>query len=58
MSKQEVVEVYYGKHHKYEIIKTSGIIASSSYALYRDGKYFKGSYDSLADAVDAAKQAG
>jgi len=59
MSKSEVVEVIYGKHHKYEIVKNSGTFSSEpTYSIFRDGKYYKGSYDSLAAAVDAARNEG
>ena len=58
MSKQVVVEVIHGKYYKYEIVKSSSLLSSPSFSIYRDGKHFKGSYDSLAAAVDAAKRAG
>lgn len=58
MSKSEVVEVVYGKHHKYEIVKSSGTFSSPTYSIHRDGKYYRGSFDSLAKAVEAARQEG
>jgi hypothetical protein len=58
MSKKEVVEIVYGKRHKYEIMKSGGIIASTSFSIHRDGAFWKGSYDSLARAVQVAKDAG
>ncbi len=57
MSKGEVVETIYGKHHKYEVTKdTSGFMGG--YNIYRDDQYFKGTYDSLAKAVEVAKDSG
>lgn len=56
---RNVVETIYGKHSKYEIIKSDGgLLGSTSFAIYRDGSHFKGSYKSLEDAVEAAKKAG
>ncbi len=56
---KDVVEVIYGKVHKYEIVKKAGgLLASTSFSIYRDGKYFGGSYASLKSAVDAVKKAG
>lgn len=58
MSK-EVVETIYGKRHKFEVVKSpGGILSSTSFSIYRDGSYFKGSYNSLADAVAAAEREG
>lgn len=58
MSK-EVVETIYGKRNKFEIVKTSGgILSSTSFSIYRDGSYFKGSFNSLAEAVAAAEREG
>lgn len=54
-----VIETIYGKRHKYEIRKSDGgFLSSGTFNIYRDGQYWKGSYDSLAKAVDVAKQAG
>ncbi len=56
MSK-EIVETIYGKYHKYEIVKSAGgLFSSTSFSINRDGKHFKGTYSSLADAVKAAKR--
>jgi len=52
------IETIYGKRHRYEIMKSDGgFLSSSSFSIYRDGQYWKGSYDSLAKAVAAAKAA-
>ncbi len=58
MSDKVVVEVVYGKYHKFEVVKTSGLFSGPSFSIYRDGKYYKGTYDSLAKAVEAAKREG
>lgn len=58
MSNREVVEVIYGKYHDYELVAITSLDASPSFSIYRDGKYFKGSYDSLAAAVEAARREG
>jgi hypothetical protein len=53
---RQVVETVYGKHHKFEIVKVpGGLLSNTTFSIYRDGKYFKGSYSSLAAAVEAAK---
>lgn len=54
-----VVETIYGKHSKYEIYELpGGLLSSTSYMVYRNGSFFKGSYSSLRAAVEAARQAG
>ncbi|MBV5273972.1 MAG: hypothetical protein JZU52_10115 [Lamprocystis purpurea] len=59
MSEHEVVETIYGKYSKYEIVKESGgVFGSPKFYIRKDGKPFKGSYSSLAAAVDAAKREG
>lgn len=59
MSGKEVVETVYGKRHKYEIVKSpGGLLSNTSFSIHRDGSYWKGSYDSLARAVEVARDAG
>lgn len=58
MANKKVVETIYGKHHKFEVFQESSIIGSTKYYVYRDGKYHRGSFSSLSDAVDAAKREG
>ena len=59
MAEKDVVETIYGKIHKYEIVKSpAGLLTSTSFSIHRDGSYWKGSYSSLARAVEAAKDAG
>lgn len=54
-----VVETIDGKYHKFEIVKDSGgVFGSVKFYIRKDGKPFKGSYSSLADAVQAAKDEG
>ena len=58
MSDKNVIETIYGKYHKFEIVKDSGgVFSSVSFYIHRDGKRFKGSYSSLAAAVQAAIEA-
>ena len=58
MAKGGVKEVIYGKHAKYEVRESSGLTFNRTYVIYKDGKYWKGSYDSLARAVEVARDAG
>lgn len=55
----EIMETIYGKYHKFEVVKSpGGVLSSTSFNIHRDGKYYKGSYKSLADTVDAVKREG
>ncbi len=57
--KLDVVETIYGKHYKFEVVRVpGGFLSSMSFDIYRDGKRIKWGYDSLADAVAAAKKEG
>lgn len=58
MNDKTVVETIIGKHHKYEIMKESHVIGSTKYYVYKDGKPYRGSFSSLRDAVEAAKNEG
>lgn len=59
MAEKNVMETIYGKYHKFEIVKDpGGVFGSIKFYIYKDGKYFKGSYSSLADAVQAARDEG
>jgi hypothetical protein len=56
MSDRKVVDVVYGKTHKYEIIKSEGgFLSGSSFYVYRDGKHLA-SYSSLRNAVERAQK--
>lgn len=59
MAQGDVKEVIYGKNHKYEIREgSSDMMFSRTYVIYRDGKYWRGTFDSLSRAVEVAKYAG
>lgn len=58
MSDKTVVETFHGKHHKYEVMKETSLLGSPKYYIYKDGKYHRGSFSSLRDAVEAAKREG
>jgi hypothetical protein len=55
MANKEVVETVFGKYSKYEIVKETSIIGSPKFHIHKDGKYHRGSFSSLKDAVEAAK---
>jgi hypothetical protein len=57
MAEKKIVETIYGKYSRYDVVKRTSLIFPPEFYLYRDGKYFKGSYSSLADAVRAAQKA-
>ncbi len=58
MSDKKVLETIFGKHHKYEVCRIpGGMFEADKYSIYRDGEYYKGSYSSLADAVEEANKA-
>lgn len=59
MEKQTVVKTIHGKHCTYDVVKEGGgVFGDPKYYVHRDGRPFKGSYSSLADAVQAAIDAG
>lgn len=58
MSNKEVVEVVYGKRSKFEIYKISKSFGGYEFVIYKDGDYWKGTFDSLAKAVERAKDEG
>jgi hypothetical protein len=52
-----VVETFYGKYSKFEVVKdSSSIFGSPKFYIYKDGKNYRGSFSSLKDAVEAAKK--
>lgn len=57
MPSSKVVHVVIGKHYKYEIVQTRSIF-ETTYSIHRNGKYHRGSYDSMAKAVAAAEKEG
>lgn len=52
----KTVEILYGNRHKYEIREVRDWL-KTKFAIYRDGVRWKGDYDSLARAVEVAKDA-
>lgn len=53
----EVVETIYGKYSKFEVVKEpGGVFSNPKFRIYKDGKYHRGSFSSLHEAVEAAKQ--
>jgi len=59
MANEEVVETVHGKHSKYEVIRESGgVFGSAKFWIYKDGRYHRGPFSSLRDAVEAAKEEG
>lgn len=57
MASKEVVETIYGRYSKYEITETSSFTGTSFY-IYKDGKPYRGSFSTLAAAVEAARSEG
>lgn len=57
MGDRPVIETIYGKYHKLEIVKDSGIWSTKFYIL-KDGESFRGPYSSLSAAVDQARKEG
>ena len=55
MPDKDIVETIFGKRHKYEIVRSKGW--STNFSIHRDGSYWKGTYDSLARAVEVARDA-
>lgn len=49
-----VIEAFYGKYAKYEVVRDSGTFSTSFY-VYKDGEY-DSSYESLSAAVANAKK--
>lgn len=57
MAKGEVIETVYGKYSKYDVVKEpGGVFSGPKFYIYKDGKYHRGSFSSLRDAVDAANR--
>ncbi|HEY6234505.1 MAG TPA: hypothetical protein VIW69_05270 [Candidatus Elarobacter sp.] len=58
MADPEVVEVIYGRSHKFEIVKRHTYFAGIKFDIHRDGKIWHSDYSSLRDAVEKAKKEG
>jgi hypothetical protein len=56
----KTVEVIHGKRYRYEIRQEAESLFSlgAKFHIYRNGEYWKGTYNSLARAVDVAREAG
>jgi len=57
MSKK-LVETIYGKRSKFEICEVSKAFGGKEFYIHKDGSPWKGSYDSLARAVQRAQEEG
>ena len=55
---KEIVEVVFGKRSKYEIYKVHKPFGCYEFIIHKDGSYWKGTFDSLANAVARAQDAG
>ena len=53
---KNVVETFYGKRHKYEI-RTAKSWLRTQFVVYRDGRRWKGDYDSVTRAIEVVKEA-
>lgn len=51
-----IVETIYGRKHKYEI-RAVDTFLNRAFVIYRDGRRWKGDYESLARAVEVARSA-
>lgn len=58
MATREVVEVIYGRFHKYEVVRRSGLLGGVSFYIRRDGEPHRGPFSSLRAAVEAVRQEG
>lgn len=55
MSK-EMIEVIYGKRSKFEVYRITKPFGGYEFVIYKDGQYWKGTFDSLSAAVDRARK--
>ena len=52
-----IVETIHGRYSKFEIYRESGgFLSSTTFIIYRDGKYWKGTYSTLKAAVQAIER--
>ena len=60
MADREIVEVIYGEHAKYEIVRHEGSVlrGPTKYYIHKDGKSHRGSFSNLSAAVRAAEEEG
>lgn len=57
MSKK-LIETVYGKRSKFEIYEVPKSFGGKEFIIHKDGIYWKGTFDSLAKAVERAKTEG
>lgn len=50
-----LIEVIYGKRSKFEVYKVPLTFGGAEFIIYKDGSYWKGTFDSLAKAIQRAK---
>ncbi len=57
MSDHKVIETFYSKHSRYDVVEVSnrGIFIHTQYYIYKNGEHHSGGYDDLKDAIRAAK---
>ncbi|MCL1920865.1 MAG: hypothetical protein FWG50_07275 [Kiritimatiellaeota bacterium] len=55
MADKKLMETVYGKYHKYEIYKVWKTFTTTFY-IYKDGKYWKSTTDGLARAVEITRK--
>ncbi|SDJ54100.1 hypothetical protein [Salipiger marinus] len=56
-SDKDVVETFHGKHSIYEIVRSKGIL-KTDYHIYKNDSYHRGAFDSLARAIEIARNEG
>lgn len=57
-SDKDVVETIYGKHSIYEVVKSTSLLSSPKYHIYKNGKHHRGAFSSISAAVQAAEKDG
>ena len=55
---KELVEVIFGKRSKFEVYKVPQSFGGAEFIIHKDGSYWKGTFDSLAKAIQRAKDEG
>jgi hypothetical protein len=55
---KRLVETIYGKRSKFEVYEVAKAFGGKEFVIYKDGSYWKGTYDSLAKAVQKASDEG
>lgn len=55
---RKLIETIYGKRSKFEIYEIPKPFGGKEFVIHKDGSYWKGTFDSLAAAVQRAKDEG